>query len=188
MPIIWAPRIAVIAKIWVAFRFHIMVCRPLFTVIIHTQIQCQMNACRQRQVVAFHQHSMAIYITIQRAQQVAMALLANMEMSQHRQAQPIPILQTIPPSIQTNRHHFCCPHNCTKVYLPMPFFIVRIKCVRIHFLAIYYFHIPINRPIRPTLKMMKNPQLLLRLVWCDTEKFFFFIAWQLIFQYETKER
>lgn len=105
-----------------------------------------------------------------------MARLANKQMPPHRQIRAVAVavvvailllLLTIAHSIQTNRHHFFCPPlNCTKAYLPMPFFIVQIKCVHIHFRAIYYFHIQTNHRIRPTLNMMKNQRLpTLRLVW-----------------------
>lgn len=167
MLITWAHRVATIVKIWEAFRYHIMACRPLSTVIIRMRVKCPTNAYRMRQVVAFHPHSMDIIITIiirRRAQQVAMVRQISKEMSWHRQTQVAPMQRTIAPSIRTNRHHFCCPLNCIKVYLPMLYFIVRIKCAHIHFLAIYYFHIRTNHRIPPTLNMMKNPQLRLRLV------------------------
>lgn len=158
-----------IVRIWAAFQYHIMVCRPLSTVIIRMQVKFPTNAYSPWEAVAYRQHSMDTII-IRQIQQVAMALALspNQEMVRYRQIRPpLQMPPTIVPSMQINRHRFFCPLNCIKVFLPMPFFTVRIKCVRIHFRAIYYFHIQTNRRIHPILKMMKNQRFPRRLVCCD---------------------
>lgn len=163
MRITWAHRIVAIAKIWAVFRYHIMVCRPHFTDIIRMQVKCQANVCHLHQAVAFHPHNIIIR---QQQQQVAMVVAVNKEIIQQHFIQATPMLRIMLHLIQINRHHSCCPLNCTKVFLPMLFSIVPIKCVHIHFRAIYYFRIQTNRPIHLITIMMKSPPSPLRLVWC----------------------
>lgn len=170
MPITWAHRMQTIVRIWAVFQYHIMVCRPHSTVIIRMQVKFPTNVYSPWAAVAYHQRSMDTII-IRQVQQVAMALalapLANQEMVRYRPTRaPLQMPPTIVHSIQINRHRFFCPLNCTKVSLPMPFFTVRIKCVRIHFRAIYYFHIQTNHRIHPNSKMMKNQPFPRRLVCC----------------------